>query len=84
MVVPYPRGYAESFQPVERPLASNGELEQEYKAFRKSRTQFNEQLSEVKRGSEGWQKHYHRGRTVTGREFPDHQTNLDIKPFSRE
>ena len=84
MVLPCPRGYAESFQPVERPLSINPELEQEHKAFRTSRAQFIENLSGTTTSYHSWQRHYHQGGTVTGKEFADHQTSLDIKPFTRE
>ena len=86
MVVPIPRGLADVMVPVRRPLASNPELEQQYKSWEASRSQFLQGIAShdpdvIKRG---WQKDYFQGKDQKGSRFGQHQTRLDLKEFRKE
>lgn len=85
MLVPVPRGLAESLLPRREPLANNPELHEQYQKWEASRRVFLNGLltrdpEAVKRG---WQKDYFQGRTPDGREIPVHQTRLNLRPFER-
>jgi hypothetical protein len=81
-IVPYPRGYAERFEPVLRTIAEEPELNREYRNWRDSREAFQLELQKKGTGTT-WQKHYMQGR-IEGRERrPDHVTKLDLAAFSR-
>jgi hypothetical protein len=84
MVAPVPRGLAESLEPVSLPLASNPELQEEYRAWDQMRTEFNKALlqgdPEAKR--RGWSREYLKGVTHRGTEAPEHQTRLHLKEFT--
>lgn len=86
MVVPVPRGLAESLVPVTTPLTKNEELHAKYRAWEASRSTFLTGLSEkdpdvVKRG---WQKDYFQGKQSAGDTFDGHQTRLEMKDFKLE
>ena len=86
MVVPVPRGFAEDLEPRIAPLSSNDSLQKEYLAWQNSRSDFLQGLQSrredvVKRK---WEKHYFKGQTRSGEAFTDHQTKLELKPFSRQ
>lgn len=86
MVVPVPRGLAESLVPVTTPLTKNDELHTKYRAWEASRSTFLTGLSEkdpdvVKRG---WQKDYFQGKQSAGDTFDGHQTRLEMKDFKLE
>lgn len=83
-IVPYPRGFLESFAPERMLLATDADLHAKYKAWEDGRRGFLEGLrtldpETVKRG---WQKDYFQGRTDQGT-FSGHQTRLDVKEFTR-
>lgn len=85
MVVPVPRGLAESFEPAAAPLSSDpGQLER-YEQWRESRRVFNENLQrqDPETIERGWQKDYMRGIGTDGQAAPSHQTRLQIRPFRR-
>ncbi len=86
MIVPIPRGLAESLDPIEKPLAANPALAEAYQRWCESRSAFIEGLthndsSVVKRG---WQRDYMLGLNADGEPFADHQTKLKLRPFRRE
>ena len=86
MVVPVPRGLAESLVPVTAPLTTNAELHAKYRGWEASRSTFLTGLSEkdpdvVKRG---WQKDYFQGKQSAGDTFDGHQTKLEIRDFQLE
>jgi len=86
MLVPVPRGLAESLVPRRTPIADNAELQAQYQKWEGSRKGFLEELSArdpeaVKRG---WQKDYFQGRTPDGGDFESHQTRLNLKEFGKE
>jgi hypothetical protein len=84
MLVPIPRGLAETLVPRRMPIEASPETQAQYKAWEASRKGFLEGLEErdptvVKRG---WQKDYFQGKTLEGKEFTSHQTRLDLKEFA--
>jgi hypothetical protein len=83
MVVPIPRGLAESLDPVRLPIAANPELQTQLAEWAESRTQFIGDLQQD--GSDavrrGWQKHYYQGKTTAGDRAEEHQTRLKLKEF---
>lgn len=83
MIVPIPRGLAESLDPVRLPVAENPQLQTEFREWAESRRQFIGDLQQD--GSEavrrGWQKHYYKGQTTTGERAEEHQTRLNLKEF---
>lgn len=83
MLVPVPRGLAESLIPQREPITTNPELMAHYQAWEASRRGFLADLSvrdpdAIKRG---WQKDYFQGKTPDGKDFPSHQTRLEIREF---
>jgi hypothetical protein len=83
MIVPVPRGLAESLDPVRMPLAENPELHAQHREWSESRKQFIGDLQdqESQAARRGWQKHYYKGETNTGDRAEGHQTKLDLKEF---
>jgi hypothetical protein len=83
MLVPVPRGLAESLIPQRAPIGANPELEAQYHKWEESRKGFLHGL--VNRDPEavkqGWQKDYFQGRTPDGKEVESHQTKLNIREF---
>ena len=83
MIVPIPRGLAESLEPRVVPMSTNPELKAKYDAWEASRSGFLEGLKTndpdaVKRG---WQKDYFQGKLPEGSTFDGHQTKLNLKEF---
>jgi hypothetical protein len=86
MIVPLPRGLAESLEPVLRPIASEPGLERQYRAWNDGRTVFLDGLDrgEPETVRAGWQKDYMQGRSPNGRRFPAHQTRVRLRDFADE
>jgi hypothetical protein len=84
MLVPVPRGLAESLEPVLTPLANNPELEKEYREWEKSRAMFNADLASLQPEAvqRGWQRDYMKGLTPRGQRATEHQTRLQLREFS--
>lgn len=84
MLVPVPRGLIESFVPKIQPLATEPELQEQYKRWELSRSGFLEELRarDPEAIARGWQKDYFQGRTVDGKAVESHQTKLNVKPFT--
>jgi hypothetical protein len=83
MLVPVPRGLAESLIPRLTPLEANPELQQQYHVWEAGRRDFLQGLKSldpdaVKRG---WQKDYFQGKMPDGRAIEGHQTRLHIREF---
>jgi uncharacterized protein DUF6065 len=85
MLVPMPRGLAESLAPRRELLAANAELKADYEKWEGSRKGFLDDLTERDPGAikQGWQKDYFQGRTQDGRAFGSHQTKLNLREFDR-
>jgi len=86
MLVPVPRGLAETLQTQSVPLAANPELYAQYKTWEAGRSRFLEGLSKNEQAivKQGWQKEYFQGKLGTGGRFEEHQTHLALKPFMRK
>jgi hypothetical protein len=85
MVVPQRRGDLDRVTPRIRNLLSNADLEESCRAWQASRQVFLADLGEAGLPlGKDWQRHYFRGRTVDGHEFPNHQTRLRIRDFADE
>jgi hypothetical protein len=84
MLVPVPRGLAESLMPRRLPLATNPDLQAQYQKWEASRKGFLHGLSTQDPATlkQGWQKDYFQGRTPDGREVESHQTRLKIREFA--
>jgi hypothetical protein len=84
MLVPVPRGLAESLLPRRERLDTNPDLKEQYDAWQKSRSFF---LHGLHSGSQwavkmGWQKDYFQGKRPDGKPFDEHQTRLSIREFA--
>ena len=86
MIVPIPRGLAESLEPSRRPLARNKKLHQSYQAWCESRHAFNQAIGrlEAEVVRRGWQRDYMLGINADGEVVPEHQTKLPLRPFRHE
>jgi hypothetical protein len=83
MVVPMPRGLAESLEPLQTPVENNPELQQEYLYWQRSRDQFNLNLrhNEPAAVQKGWQREYVKGLNPSGKRAQEHQTRLSLQEF---
>jgi len=83
MIVPLPRGLAESLDPVSEPLQADPDQLTRYEQWRESRRIFNENLQQLDPATveRGWQKDYMRGLDVGGQPVESHQTRLHLRPF---
>jgi hypothetical protein len=86
-IFPTRRGELERLRPELRPIEDNPELKAEFDAWTASRASFLDGLRTP--GSEAsnakWQKHYYRGRNLSGSEAAgdDHRTKIRLSPFAR-
>lgn len=85
MLVPIPRGIAESLEPIQTPLTDNPELLEQYRRWEGSRSQFLAGLHshDPDTVKQGWQKEYFQGKRPDGGRFEEHQTILKVKEFRR-
>lgn len=85
MIYPVKRELIQGFEPEIRSMEDDQEVYEGYKAFAKSRDEFNADLHVPgsKAQSLGWQKHYFRGHTQFASAPSDHQIKLKIKDFKR-
>jgi hypothetical protein len=83
LLVPSRRGELERFEPTIREAFHEPEACMGFLVWSKSRNDFIRELKVP--GSvaqhEGWQRHYMLGVDPDGREAPEHQTKLQIRPF---
>jgi hypothetical protein len=84
MVVPVPRGLAESLVPRAVPLAANPDLREKYAQWEASRKDFLGGLAAQDPAAvqRGWQKDYFQGKLAEGGTFAGHQTRLALRPFA--
>jgi hypothetical protein len=85
MLVPVPRGLAESLQPRLSRLQDNPELAAQYDKWRSQRSAF---LGALTQGqpealARSWQRDYMKGLLPDGGRAPEHQTRLRLKEFTR-
>ena len=85
MIVPIPRGLAESLDPIHQPLSANPKLQQAFQQWSDARQAFNDGLAHQEAGAvkRGWQRDYMLGLNADGKPFPDHQTKLSLRKFRR-
>jgi hypothetical protein len=85
-ILPYPRHYAQKFEPDIKNLNENPKLYQQYVNWRDERLKFNEDLKVE--GSDaakkGWQRTYMKGQNQTGNTFAGHQTKMQMKNFKSD
>ena len=83
MLVPVPRGLAESLVPRRAPMAADPELQAQYEKWEKSRSGFLTHLSarDPEAVKQGWQKDYFQGKTPDGTPVATHQTKLNLREF---
>jgi Family of unknown function (DUF6065) len=86
MLVPVPRGLAESLVPRRARIADNPELQAQYQKWEGSRKGFLTGLSshDPNAVKQGWQKDYFQGKTPDGKDFESHQTKLNIREFEKQ
>ncbi len=85
MVVPYPRGLVESFEPERRPLESDAEISQEYQRWSTDRNAYQSRVADGDQEAirRGWQKDYFQGRDPGKERVAEHQTKLAVREFER-
>ena len=83
MLVPIPRGLAETLAPRVDLLSRNTELEKQYQTWEAGRRGFLQGLRSLDPAAvqRGWQKDYFQGKTPDGQSVEGHQTRLRIKEF---
>jgi hypothetical protein len=85
MIVPVPRGLAESLVPVYLPLDSNPELSHDFHAWDQARRTHNARRPEAVPRSEAvqraWQRDYVKGLTPKGVRAEEHQTKINLREF---
>jgi hypothetical protein len=84
MIMPVARGELEKFQIVIEDIKKEPDLRAQHRAWATSRWQFNQALKKSSDAGANWQKHYFFGKKVDGLAFPDHQTELELKPVVQE
>ncbi|EHL97407.1 hypothetical protein HMPREF9946_04203 [Acetobacteraceae bacterium AT-5844] len=81
---PVPRGIVDGTRPETRALAEEPELHAAHHSWRQARSDFNAGLKQEGSAAraQGWQRHYHRGRSPTGMVAAyGHNTRTQAKPF---
>jgi hypothetical protein len=85
MIVPQRRHDLESFEPTRAQLVDDAELHEAYTTWRRDRDQLN--IQKFVREAAGiqdpgeWQKHYFKGKSVSGRQASEHQTKRRLAAF---
>ncbi|MGC6500130.1 MAG: DUF6065 family protein [Henriciella sp.] len=81
-IVPMEHRKLEEIEPERKLLRSNPELQEEFHAWAQSRGNFNAKLEagDEETIKARWQRHYMRGRSVTGDSAESHQTKRRLKP----
>ena len=82
-IYPVPRGALEQMNPIVVDLEDNPALHHEFKAWSRSRDQFQAEVGRATKPSERWQKRYYRGVSMSDeRPVPDHRSRLRLRPFA--
>jgi len=82
MIVPVPRGLAESLDPQQSLIGTNPELEADYQTWNARRLAFIRSLPQQAANVKSpWEKDYFQGRSPSGDHFEGHQTQVRIKEF---
>lgn len=82
-LVPYPRHYAQKFEPQLKNLNENAKLYQQFVNWREDRMKFNADLKDADSAAakSGWQRTYMKGQDQLGNTFAGHQTKVQMKDF---
>jgi Family of unknown function (DUF6065) len=82
MIVPIPRGLAESLSPEQALITTNPKLDAEHRAWHAGRKEFIEYLRQNRSTTRGgWEKDYFQGRSQSGDYVEGHQTQISLKEF---
>lgn len=82
-VFPVQRGALERMDPKVVDLEDNPALHDEFKAWSRSRDEFQANVASARLPADRWQKRYFRGINMTDEKpVPDHRTRLRLKPFA--
>lgn len=84
MIVPQRRGELEAFRPYVGDLGADPDLRREFAVWSAARARFQAEarVPGSAAARQGWQRHYFRGSSVTGRRAPAHQLKLQLRDFS--
>ncbi len=82
-IVPYPRYYIESFEPIYRNINSNPELKHRLDEWGNSRINHNKNLQKGT-AEAGTEKNYLQGKMKDGERVSVHQTKIALKPFKKQ
>ena len=83
-IFPLERAAVGGFEPRFAPLSDDPELEEQFTAWSRSRDDFHQRMKKDAGvlPSERWQKHYYRGKDVSGKDLAkDHMAKLRLAPF---
>lgn len=85
LLVPMRRGDLELIEPEIKPMDADAQMAREYRAWRKGRSDFLEDLPipGTEAHAQGWQRDYVLGKTPDGKSVAEHQRKLALKPFRR-
>jgi len=82
-IYPVLRGALEQMNPIVVDLEDNPALHHEFKAWSRSRDQFQAEVGQATKPSERWQKRYYRGVSMSDeRPVPDHRSRLRLRSFA--
>ena len=83
-LLPQRRGELARFVPSIRPIGLAPDLERQYGLWRESRSQFIADLNDPdsQARQQRWQRAYMQGRDADQREFPEHESKLQLAPFT--
>ena len=84
-LLPFPRGFLESMQPIVCPISEDPTVNDAFLEWSEHRDAFQARMraGDVTAVRRGWQKEYFRGTENGAEKFPQHQTHLTLKPFVR-
>jgi hypothetical protein len=81
-IIPISLTSLESVVPEIDELKNNKELFDEYENWRASRSAFNaEAAARFRPPGRGWQRHYYRGETHSGKKYAAHRTKVELRTF---
>lgn len=83
MIFPIARGDIQRFEPEIRRLQDDPDLETQFKEWKHSRDEFNQQVHQS-RSKGDWQKHYYLGKTNRGETFSAHQLSVKLRGFREQ
>jgi len=84
-LLPFPRGFLESMQPIVCPISEDPTVNDAFLEWSEHRDAFQARMraGDVTAVRRGWQKAYFQGTENGEKRFPQHQTTLALREFSR-